>query len=192
MKKVTAGELPGWSNWTLPGQQYMRPIELQAIVALVHDVKAETMIEIGVNEGFTARALLDNVKSLQRYIGIDVEQGYQFELPAQARERPSNPGWIAAPDRRFELLIRPRGSLDCTADDLPKADAIFIDGDHGKIAVEHDSLLALDLVRPGGIVIWHDYDNPETDVTDVLDMLFNEGWDINLVKDTWIAFERFF
>src|SRR5215831_10687878 len=184
MKKITAGELPGWSNWTLPGQQYMRPIELQAIVALVNGVKAETMIEIGVNEGFTARAVLDNVKSLQRYIGIDVEQTYQFELPAQAREWPSNPGWIAAPDHRFELLICPRGSLDCTADDLPKADVIFIDGDHGQNAVEHDSLLALDLVRPGGVIIWHDYDNPQVEVTGVLDTLFNEGWDINLIKDT--------
>ena len=191
MKKIAQGDLPGWSNWHLPGQQYMRAIEQQAIVALADDVKAKLMIEIGVNEGFTAHAVLENVRSLERYIGIDVEPSYQFEMPEQAIQRPSNPGWRAAPDRRFELLIRPRGSLDFTADDLPKVDVILIDGDHGKAAVEHDSLLALDLVRPGGVIIWHDYGNLEVEVTGVLDQLFDEGWDIVLIQDTWLAFERF-
>jgi hypothetical protein len=30
------------------------------------------MVEIGVNEGLTAKAILDNINSIDTYIGIDV------------------------------------------------------------------------------------------------------------------------
>jgi predicted O-methyltransferase YrrM len=38
-----------------------------------------------------------------------------------------------------------------------KFDFIFIDGSHQFVHVIEDSLLALDLVAPGGIILWHDY-----------------------------------
>lgn len=40
----------------------------------------------------------------------------------------------------------------------PKSfDLIFIDGDHSYAGVLSDSLAALSLIRPGGVICWHDY-----------------------------------
>jgi predicted O-methyltransferase YrrM len=90
------------------------------------------------------------------------------------------------------LVLRPRGSLDLTLQDLPPADAVFIDGDHGCLAVEHDSALARALVRPGGIIVYHDYHELGTvDVKPVLDLLHRGGRNIEHVEGTWLAFERF-
>jgi predicted O-methyltransferase YrrM len=75
---------------------------------------------------------------------------------------------------------------------LPPADAVFIDGDHGCLAVEHDSALARALVRPGGIIVYHDYHELGTvDVKPVLDLLHRGGRNIEHVEGTWLAFERF-
>jgi hypothetical protein len=36
-------------------------------------------------------------------------------------------------------------------------DTVFIDGGHAQDIVANDSTLAIELVRPGGVVMWHDY-----------------------------------
>lgn len=45
-------------------------------------------------------------------------------------------------------------------DDMPWqnwADLVFVDGSHARSYVESDSAKALRIVRPGGLVLWHDY-----------------------------------
>jgi hypothetical protein len=122
------------------------------------------------------------------YVGED----YRFEIPAQSVERPLEPGQLVKGDKRFELLIRPRGSQDLTAADLLRADFIFIDGDHGARAVNHDSMLAFQLIKSGGIIAWHDYNNQSVSVTRVLDHLHDSaGWNINHIENSWLAFEAF-
>lgn len=39
-------------------------------------------------------------------------------------------------------------------------DLIFVDGSHARSYVESDSRKALRMVRPGGVIIWHDYRGP--------------------------------
>jgi hypothetical protein len=38
-----------------------------------------------------------------------------------------------------------------------KFDFIFIDGDHSYEGVENDTLKAFKLLKPGGVIMWHDY-----------------------------------
>ncbi|MCC6243596.1 MAG: class I SAM-dependent methyltransferase [Gemmatimonadaceae bacterium] len=40
------------------------------------------------------------------------------------------------------------------------ADLVFVDGSHAKSYVESDSAKAMRIVRPGGLVLWHDYAGP--------------------------------
>ena len=88
------------------------------------------------------------------------------------------------PDCELALLVRPgrRGALDRirrevlkndafdrlrretgdskTFDETPWAgqcDLVFVDGSHARSYVESDSQKALRLVKPGGLVLWHDY-----------------------------------
>ena len=58
---------------------------------------------------------------------------------------------------KVELRI---GSFAAAAEALcqePKYDLIFVDGSHRRDDVIEDSRLALDIVAPGGMIVWHDY-----------------------------------
>lgn len=178
-------------DWTGLPTRYMNPGELETLIALVRGVAPQHVIEFGVNVGRTAKAMLANVPGIERYTGVDVEQGYVPAKKVQRHEVPTRPGELVKDDPRFRLIIRPRGSLDLVAADLEPADAIFIDGDHGREAVLHDTALARALVRPVGIIVWHDYHDLGTvDVRQVLNEMQRDGHDIKAVSDTWLAFER--
>lgn len=177
-----------WSGLT---KRFMNPGELEVLIALVRSVLPKAVIEIGVNEGRTAKAILQNVDGIERYQGVDVEAGYVPAMKVQRNERPERPGWMAADDPRFELILRKRGSLDLEPRDLPECDVVFIDGDHGHAAVRHDIRLAEALVQPGGVIIYHDYHDLGTvDVKTVLEERAARGFQIQHVERTWLAFER--
>lgn len=178
-------------NWGALPKRYMNPGELEVLVALVLMVEARNVLEIGVNEGRTAKAILSNVPHLEHYQGIDVLPGYRFNCAVQSNEVPNQAGKFALEDPRFELIVRPRGSFDVTAEQLLPCDVAFIDGDHSAKAVKHDTELAGALVRRGGLIVWHDYHDLGTvDVRDVLHQMHDEGVKLQHVEDTWLVFER--
>lgn len=178
-------------NWSGLTRRYMNPGELEVLIALVRSAQPRGVLEFGCNEGRTARAILDHVEGIENYQGIDVPPGYAFAKSVQRNEVPKRAGWMAAGDARFELLLRPRGSLELQASELLGCDVAFIDGDHGREAVLNDTKLARALVRPGGVIIWHDYHDLGTvDVRDVLDEMHASGAPIHHVEGTWLAFEH--
>jgi predicted O-methyltransferase YrrM len=188
---ISKTELDPWPvNWLGLHREYLQPGEMEIIVALVRSIKATSMIEFGCRDGRTAKILLHNAPMLERYIGLDVPMSYQPILAHQRSEMVAQPGFFARDDPRFELVIRPRGSLDLKADDLPLVDAAFIDGDHSESVVAHDSDLASAIVKPGGLIIWHDYFNGAVEVQRVLDRLASLGWPIQTIDGTWLAFCR--
>lgn len=170
---------------------YMSGPDLQALLALLRGASARRVLEIGVQEGSTAAFLLANMPELEGYQGVDVLPGYRFARTNQASEVPRVPGGRVAGDPRFGLVLRARGSFDLTAADLEPCDAVFIDGDHGLEAVRHDTALARSVLRPGGVIVWHDAGNPATpDVLAVLHELRSAGRDVRRVAGSWVAFER--
>jgi predicted O-methyltransferase YrrM len=183
---------PATIDWTGLSRRFMNPNELETLVALLRSVdNLRCMIEFGVNEGRTAKAILREIPGIKSYFGVDVVADYIPSKAVQRNEVPAQPGHMAAGDGRFSLIVRPRGSLDLTARELPVAGAVFIDGDHGREAVMHDTALARSIVRPGGIIIWHDYHNLGTvDVRDVLDEFHDGGMLLSHVENTWLAFHR--
>jgi predicted O-methyltransferase YrrM len=186
-------------DWAGLPRRFMNEGELEVLVALVASAEPRFVVEIGVNEGRTAKAILRHVPGIRRYLGVDVEPGYVPAKAVQRHEAAARPGCLIGDDLRFELILKPRGSLDLVASDLMSigagsfrwADAFFIDGDHGAEAVAHDTRLARACVRPGGIIVWHDYHDLGTvDVRDVLDDLALCGADLRHVAGTWLVFER--
>lgn len=177
-------------DWLGLEKRYMNPNELEALCHLVRSVNPKTVVEFGINAGRTAKALLREVPTIEKYIGVDVLPGYVTDKKVQRNEVPTIAGEFVRNDPRVELLVSKNGSHDLF--EIPSADAIFIDGDHGRRGVEHDSFLAFNAIRPGGIVIWHDYHDLGTvDVRDVLHDLRAKGkHDIISVEGTWLAFER--
>jgi predicted O-methyltransferase YrrM len=176
-------------DWTGLPTRFLNPGELEALIALVRSVQPRAILELGVNVGRTAKAILANVPGIERYVGVDVEPGYVPSKAVQANERAPNPGDMVAGDARFRLILKPRGSLDLKPEDIGPVDVVFVDGDHGRAAVTHDSALASSIVRPGGIIVWHDYHQLGTvDVREVLDELASAGAPIFHVEKTWLAY----
>ena len=141
------------------GARWMSVRERAVVIALLRRVKAETVIEIGVQEGHCACDMLRHLP-IKRYIGIDLSPGSPHLPPilSQRDERPQDRVAFYVKDHpAFDLIIRQRGSLDLEADDLPMADAFIIDGDHSLEAVRHDTELATARTRRGGAILWHDY-----------------------------------
>lgn len=171
--------------------RYFNPGELEALLHLYESVDAKVIVEFGVNNGRTPLAALRNLKGLEQYVGIDVEPDYITQMEVQRREIPRIPGELALHDPRFRLIVRRHGSFDLKAEDLPLCDAVFIDADHSRAGVMNDYQLSLEIVRPGGIIIFHD-DNclPVVQVTETLNDLRSAGADIQHVAGTWLAFER--
>ena len=151
--------------------KYLNAQETAILVSLVRSVRPVTMIEFGCHAGRTAKVVLDNVPT----------------LACQMSEVSHTPGYDVEDDR-FRLLLAPSRSL--VSENLEPCDACFIDGDHSIAAVLHDSHLAKALVRPGGIIVWHDFLNPAVEVTWALNCLRDQGWSIDDVDNSWIAFTR--
>lgn len=178
-------------DWSGLNQRYLNPGELEVLCALLRSVKPRRVLEIGVNSGRTAKAILANVPGIEAYLGIDVPRTYTPAPRAQRNEVPLAPGQMVNGDPRFWLMLKKNGSLDLAPEDIGGFDAVFIDGDHGREAVTHDTWLAWSVVRPGGLVIWHDYNQSRAvDVTAVLDEFCAAGVQLQHVEKTWIAFER--
>ncbi len=70
-------------------------------------------------------------------------------------------------------------------------DMIFVDGDHSYAGVLHDSQLAMRLIRPGGIICWHDYWFMfRHDVVRALDELRAKGHPIQHLQNTTLAYMK--
>jgi predicted O-methyltransferase YrrM len=170
-----------------PFSHYLNWQETAILVALTRSVAPRVMIEFGCNVGITAKRVLSNVASLRKYIGIDVPPDHRPILSCQDSEVPDEPGIYAADDARFFLLL---ADHELTKADLEPCDAVFIDGDHSASAVRRDSELARELIRPGGVMCWHDHLNAAVEVTQVLERFAADGWPIKQVERSWIAFMR--
>lgn len=178
-------------DWTGLPRRFINPDELECLIALLRAVKPRTVVEFGVNEGRTAKALLNNLPSIFQYVGIDVPFGYVTEKVVQRKEVPQVAGHLALKDPRFSVLLPAKGSASLAPDDLPWADAVFIDGDHGYRGVMHDTLLAKAILNPGGVIVWHDYHDLGTvDVREALHDLAASGDMIYKIEGTWLAFQR--
>lgn len=169
---------------------YLNDGELDVLIALLRSVNPTRVLEIGVNVGHTAAAVLAAMPGIEKYIGVDVPPDYMPSLEWQKQEIPTEPG-NAVNDPRFQLILRPEGSLDLTAAELKPCHAVFIDGDHGRTPVLCDSVLAQQIVPSGGIIIWHDYNDADgVDVRALLDELAAKDGGITHVADTWLVFKK--
>ena len=171
--------------------RYFNPGELNCLVALAAACSPSRIVEFGCNDGHAAAVILHNIPTIERYVGIDVMPGYVTKRECQRNEVPTHPGHLVRTDPRFLLLLSGNGSFDLRADDLGQCDFAFIDADHSREGVLNDYWLARQIVRRGGMIVFHD-DNglPAVQVSETLDELNDGGAVIDHVAETWLAFER--
>jgi hypothetical protein len=168
--------------------------ELNTLAYLLRDKKC--IVEIGCQNGRTAKAILSNRPDIEFYIGIDVPPGTPLACDVQKAETPERAGELALDDPRFVLMLAKNGSANLKSL-LPTVDAVFIDGDHSRDAVLRDHELAEFLLSGShrislpGIIIHHDYHSLGTvGVREALLEMQEAGKRFTHVAGTWLVYSE--
>jgi predicted O-methyltransferase YrrM len=124
------------------------PMEMATLAALVAHRKPRSIFEIGTYRGLTTASLALNAPEGCEIRTLDL---HPLEL--------EDPVARIFQDRGVERLVGDSKTFDFSS--LKRAvDFVFVDGSHSAPEVEIDTRNALEIVAPGGVVAWHDF-NPE-------------------------------
>ena len=130
------------SAWGLP------LAKLYALLRIARSIEARTIVEIGTYEGSTTLQLASACPE-SRIVTVDLPGEHEdFTVGSQFA------GTTEA--ERIEQIL-----ADSTRYDFSRfhgrVDLVVIDGAHDYRGVRNDSLNALRMVRPGGVIVWDDY-----------------------------------
>ncbi len=166
--------------------------ELAILAAIVRSLQPKRIVEIGTAEGRTTLNLALNSPPDAEVITFDLPR----ELTGR-HQKHSGPNYrqmgIDEPGVLFrnhliaskiKLVLADSKKFDWTLYER-SVDFVFIDGAHDYGSVWEDTKNALRIIRPGGIIVWHDYGVWEG-VTRCLDEL-REYFPVVLLKDTTLA-----
>ncbi len=133
--------------------------EIEQLATLVHQRKPQTIVEIGTKWGGTLAIWCAIADPKATIVSIDLPGGIHGG---------GYPGWRALVYRRFSQpkqilrLLRKDSHQPATRDLLTTffpaggIDFLFIDGDHTYEGVKKDFEMYSPMVRPGGLVAFHD------------------------------------
>lgn len=132
------------------------------VCGIAKTVNARNIFEIGTYRGQTTCGLAATCRDAHIHT---------LNLPPDADPRyaPYIGMYIArSPDReRITQLFCDSRTFD-TNPYSKSMDYIFIDGDHSYAGVKNDTEKALELLKPGGLIVWHDYAAKSPGVLDYL------------------------
>ena len=139
------------------------PMECAALAALCHLTGAKKVFEFGTYKGVSTTQLALNVAEGGMVFTLDLPEGHPaYLLPIPKPEERA----IAAEGGKGILI--PRDLLDrvtfLSADSAEfdvtpyreSIDLVFVDAAHGYEYVKNDSEKGWEMLRPGGIMAWHD------------------------------------
>lgn len=142
---------------------------------------ATTLFEIGTFDGRTTFNLamnsppgcrigtLDLPPDAATAMAIDTAERSLVDKPSPGRRYERNRARHPAAVAKIFQLLGDSATFDFQAH-RRACSLVFVDGSHAAEYVERDTATAFDLVRPGGVVLWHDYGTWEG-VTGVLERI---------------------
>lgn len=141
--------------------------ELSCILMLMKSANARKVIEIGTFDGNTTLNMAMNLPPEGRVVSVDlpVDEPVELALPVESDvERNVTDRMRVGEQFRDHAVARSKivqvfansAKLDFSTLDGP-FDFAFIDGCHAYNYVKSDTAHIMCVMRPGGIVVWHDY-----------------------------------
>jgi len=127
-------------------------VEIPILTALADHIKARRGLEIGCNTGATSAALLAGNSTIEEYVGVDLNKIWFVD------NQPA--GHFALSEPRFRLIQSAAGLYDLKPADIGPVNFIFVDADHSYQAIKYDTEFARQIIKPGGVIVWHDYQHP--------------------------------
>lgn len=147
---------------TVQPDQYA--IEFGKLLNIYHELRPMRVLEIGTRHGGTFIQWAKYAPQGATVLGIDLPRGL-WDEPGQINYKAI---WLAASmrpvcvsaligDSQHPMTIRAVRAA------MPEIDFLFIDGDHSERGAEKDYLIYGSMVRPGGVIAFHDILPDETD-----------------------------
>jgi len=166
--------------------------EAYALVLLMKRVQARRVFEFGTYKGVSTTQLALNLESGGKIFTLDLpdEDQPQYEL---AIDKPIE-RTIAAEQGKGALIPEELRSVitflrqdSARLDPAPYADSmdlVFVDGAHSADYVRNDSEKGWAMLRPGGVIVWHDClpNHP-----DVVRYVRNCGFGVQRIEGTSLA-----
>lgn len=172
---------------------FTNAIDTRALLTLVGWLRPRNVLEIGTAAGHTTAnltaftppdAVIHTVGLSARQAGAStVEQGYEVPPDGQFGVWAGHFGLV----HKVRFVTADSRQLDFAS--FGPLDFVFLDGGHDFETVRSDSANAYSALRPGGILVWHDYGSATEWVKvaeAVASLAFAEG--VSVVEGTEIAF----
>lgn len=167
-------------------------VEGAALSALIHKINAKRIFEFGTYKGVSTTQLALNLPQDGMVFSLDLPEdhpAYSLAIPKVAEQQ------ITAEKGKGVLIPRDLGvkvtflrADSAKFDTTPyrgSMDLIFVDGAHSYEYVKNDTVKGLEMLRPGGIIAWHDCTPSHPDVVRYLRTLPHMP---TIVHGTTIAF----
>ena len=162
--------------------------ELIHVVAAAKYISAKRILEIGTFDGFTALNLAANLEEQCEVCTLDLpeeDQNLRSTILNATEANLLGTKFLGEPEaHKIRQFRADSGTMDWNSFG-PPFDMILIDGCHTYSYVKSDSANALRHLRPGGILIWHDY-GFIPDVSRAVDELARE-YPISAITGTRLA-----
>lgn len=139
--------------------------------ALAELARGKSVLEIGSYCGRSTICLAQTAKNVH---ACDTFDGRNTSLPGETLATFKRNIQRAGLERKIDIL---QGRSDEVLPDLsPVFDLVFIDGAHDYESVSRDAEIATSLLRPGGVLVFHDYRSThDPEVTVAVDELIAGG-----------------
>lgn len=143
------------------------PTELMIIAAFVRQLKPAVCFEIGTFDGRTTENMAANQSEAGQCYTLDLppEGADHAALPLASGDKtyidkPVSGARISTQTRTGKItqLYGDSGTFDFSPY-YNRVDVMFVDGSHSYEYVLSDTEAAWKMVKPGGLILWHDYDS---------------------------------
>ena len=146
--------------------------DAEAWILAVLAKRASAMFEFGTCTGKTAYLWARNSPADARVVTVTLAPDHLSDYKQEATDDPEDVQFALKESSHTEFLysgsaVAPKVEqlfADSKALDVSpwagRCDLVFVDGSHAYSYVVSDSAKALELVAPGGLVLWHDYAGP--------------------------------
>ena len=148
----------------LPPRRWANISDYEAFIlaALVIEATPSAVFEFGTFDGYSAWIIARNsgatVYTLDLPLGQIPAGGVAGDREAAAkRAQAGGAGPLVRSDPRVIQLLGDSATFDFSPY-AGKMDFVFVDGNHSRAYIESDTGNALAMVKPGGMVVWHDCD----------------------------------
>lgn len=133
--------------------------EMCAISQIVEALRPKRLFEFGTFDGRTTYHLAANAPDGAITYSLDIQTG-EFNFSNDGvyfgKVRVGEHARDSALNSKISLLVGDSKNYDFSQF-VGNIDVVFVDADHSYGGVKNDSEVAFKMLRPGGILIWHDY-----------------------------------